>query len=143
MLWIRVLGVHSVLPTAQAANAADASESYAFAVNGVEVGANQAVLAAVDSATGKLTLNNAQGSSGSYNLAVERTDNLGQRTFATEAIPLNAGDTHVLDYASWGNTLNGAAPLTIQVDQGSNGTIDQTEQVQNQAGKVYLPMITR
>lgn len=131
------------MPSIQAANAnTDASESYAFTISGADVKAGQAVIAAVDSANGTLTLSNAQDNSGSYGLQVERTDSVGQRTFSAETIAINAGDTHVINYALWGNVANGAAPLTIQVDQGSNGTIDNTEQVENQAGKVYLPVIS-
>jgi len=133
------------LPTVNAAGQMDATatESYAFEVNNVSVGANKAVVAGVHNADGTLTLNNSQNSNGSYTLEIERTDSLGRRTLVTNAISIGGGDTHIIDYASWGKVINGGASVVIRVDQGSNGSIDSTVNVQNQLGRVYLPLIAR
>jgi hypothetical protein len=119
------------------------TESYTFEISGADVGPNQVVIAAVDSTNGTLTFSNAQDNGGAYNLAIERTDSSGQQVFSSDAVEVAAGDTHVIDYSLWGNTINGSAPITIQVDQGSDGTVDSTIQLQNQTGKIYLPLITR
>jgi len=134
------------LPSPNAANqdgASDATESYAFAISGADVGPNQVVVAAVDSANGTLIFSNTKDQGGDYNLAIEHTDDLGQRIFSYNNIGVGAGDTHVINYGLWGNTTNGLAPVTIQVDQGSDGTIDHTIPLQNQTSKLYLPLITR
>ncbi len=133
------------LPTIDAAGQLNtsANQSYAFEVSNVNVGANQVVVAGVDNGDGTLTLNNSQNVGGSYSLEIERTDDFGQRTFVANTIGIGAGDTHIIDYATWGNVITGSAPVVIQVDKGSNGSVDSTVNVQNQTGKVYLPLVTR
>jgi len=133
------------VPTLNAAGQSDsaATESYAFALSDADVGPNQTMLAVVDSANGTLTFRSAETVGGDYNLTIEHTDELGQRTFSSDAIAINAGDTHIIDYSLWGSTINGSAPLTIQVDHGSDGTVDNTVQLQNQLGTLYLPLIRR
>lgn len=132
------------VPTLNAARQSDraAIESYAFELKGAEVGANQTVLAVIDSATGTLIFRNAQGA-GDYNLTIERTDDLGQRTFNADTIAIAPGDTHIINYSLWGSTINGSAPLALQVDHGSDGTVDNIVQLQNQVGNLYLPLIRR
>ncbi|MFN8492235.1 MAG: hypothetical protein U0350_31840 [Caldilineaceae bacterium] len=118
-------------------------ESYSFALGGVDIGSNQIVAASVDSAHGTLTFNNAKANEGVYSLEIERTDNQGQRVFRANGIMIGSSDTQVINYGLWDNTNDNLAPMTLQVDHGSNGTVDNTIQLQNQAGKTYLPLITR
>lgn len=133
------------VPALNAAGQSDntATESYAFELNGADVGTNEVILAVVDSTNGILTFRNAQGTSGDYNLTIVRTDELGQRTFNADVISVDPNDTHVINYGLWGNTINGSAPLIVEVDHGSDGTIDSTVQLQNQIRNVYLPLISR
>jgi hypothetical protein len=131
------------LLTLNASAEAGSAESYAFVISNAEVGNNQTVFAAVDNANGTLIFSNPQGNTNNYNLDVERTDALSQRAFNYDSITIDAGATHIIHYSLWGDTINGSAPVTIQVDQNSDGTVDSTIQLNSPINKVYLPMVAR
>lgn len=54
---------------------------------------------------------------------MSRIDEKTEQTFEGEGLTLASGDTLYLDYAKW---TGQGAKLTIELDQGSNGTIDDT-----------------
>lgn len=72
-----------------------------------------------------------------YDLRVTRIDATGEHVFNSNNIRLAAASTHYIDYASWSSP---SQPLKIGVDNGSNGSIDQTLTL-NSASKVYLPLM--
>jgi len=89
---------------------------------------------------GKLVVSNRDGGiSGSYQLTFNRMTATGEQVFSHANVPVTPGDTHYLDYGIW----NGQGDLTLQIDHGSDGTIDDLLVLNNQAWQVYLPLVTR
>jgi hypothetical protein len=106
-----------------------ADTSDGFYVKGADVGAGQTVELRNDVAGGRLALDNAQGGSGSYNLEVARINTTwGERTFTHTDMDVAASDIQYLQYGSW----DGSGPMTMLVDHGSDGTIDETVTLENQ-----------
>lgn len=114
-------------------------ESYQFQFDGVDIGAGQEVKTIVDIAEGSLALINADASSGTYDLDIERVGTLGVQTFNYANMTVSSGDTHYIDYGIW----SGFSPMTLQIDHNSDGTIDQTLMLDNQAPRLYLPLVVR
>ena len=52
------------------------------------------------------------------------------------AIMIDPADTAYLDYAGW----DGTGPMTLTIDRGSDGTMDDTLLLTNQAHSVYIPL---
>jgi len=70
------------------------------------------------------------GTSRTFELGLHRiSQNSG--TFTHSGITIGANDTHFVQVSDW-NNLTGAN-VQLQVDQGSNGTIDQTVSLENEA----------
>ena len=69
-----------------------------------------------------LKLGDSNGSA-TYNLDATRIDNSGTFNLTHRGIKLNSGDTDYIDYGTW---TGGNNSLDMQVDQDSDGTIDQT-----------------
>lgn len=61
-----------------------------------------------------------------YALQMVRIDTAGEQVFSHAGTAISANDTIIIQYGSW---LGQGSPLTLQIDSGSNGTIDQTIQV--------------
>ena len=61
----------------------------------------------------------------------------GEQTFIHRNLAILAGDSHSIDYGAW----DGSGPMTLYIDNGSDGTIDQTLTVDNQVPRNYLPII--
>ena len=59
--------------------------------------------------------------------------------FVHRELAVAATDTHYVDYGNW----NEYEPLTLSVDHGSDGTIDEVIQIENQVGRIYLPITLR
>ena len=55
-------------------------------------------------------------------MILSRIDSQREQTFEGEGLTLDSGNTLYLDYAKW--TGNGGK-LTIELDKGSDGTIDE------------------
>jgi hypothetical protein len=91
--------------------------------------------------TGELVFNNSNGSDGAYELKIVEVSSLGEQTFTNTSVPISASDTHYIDYQNW----NGSDPITILIDSGSNGTIDQVITVNNEANRfnTFLPFFRR
>ncbi len=115
----------------------DASESNHLQVNGADIGAWQVVTLRADVDNGQLVFNNAQANGGEYDLAFKRINAAGEQTFAHTGLAISATDTHYLDYDNW----DGSGPMMLQIDHGSDGTIDETLQLQ--AYEIYLPIILK
>jgi hypothetical protein len=114
-----------------------ASASHELQVSTAEIGANQRISVAAQSSTGRLVYSNAQASGGGYDLFVRRVSTSGVQLFAHNNLTIGSGDTHYADYGNW----NGRGSMTLQIDRGSNGTIDETVTLQNQIRSVYLPIV--
>jgi hypothetical protein len=100
-----------------------------FYIIGFDTSAGQAVGLSDDPGTGRLTLNNAQGASGSYDLEIVRINTTGGgRKFVHSNTAVPAGDTQYMQYGSW----DGSGPMTMLVDRGSDGSVDETAILENQ-----------
>ena len=93
----------------------------------------------MDTASEQLVYNNRKAGNGAYDLSIVRANAAGQQTFTHIGVPVLATDIHHLKYAEW----NGAGALTLLIDHGGDGTIDETVLLSNQASRLYLPLIRR
>ena len=116
-----------------------ATEGYRLQIAGADVAVGQAVSLRADLVAGRLTFDDSQAGSGSYNLAVERSSPAGVRRFFHRNVPVTAGDTQVAQFGTW----DGEGAITVQVDHGGDGTVDETLTLDNQMSKIYLPVITQ
>jgi hypothetical protein len=115
------------------------TESYLFEIRDADVGSGQSIRAQVDTNQGQLVFSNDQGSSGNYDLAFSQISADSEQAFVHQGISMAAGDTHYADYGAW----DGSGDMRLEIDEGSDGSIDQTLILQNQANQVYLPLISR
>ena len=100
----------------------DGAKDYGFDLSGIDFSAGEEVDFSVDDSTGKLAIKDTTGTPDNYNLSFTETDASGTHSFKHNDIALNPGDTEYIDFGAW---QDGGA-VNIGVDQGSNGTIDQT-----------------
>jgi hypothetical protein len=114
-----------------------AGSSHRFSVAGAGVAAGQALTMQLDSASGQIVISGAQAGS-AYDLAITRVSVAGAQTFAHHAVAVAAADTSYVNYGAW----DGAGTVTVQIDHGSDGTIDETLTLENQH-RVYLPLVWR
>jgi hypothetical protein len=115
------------------------TQGYQFQFAGTGLTAGQPVTATVDTASGQLVYNNRKAGNGTYDLGLVRANAAGQQTFTHAGVPMLATDIHYLKYAEW----DGAGALTLLIDHGGDGTIDQTVLLGNQTQRLYLPLIMR
>jgi hypothetical protein len=54
-------------------------------------------------------------------------------------IEILATDTHILHFGAW----DGYGAITLEIDHGSDGTIDETIELENQVVWVNLPFIIK
>lgn len=113
-----------------------ANVSYEFEFAGVDIGATNPVSTSVNLPSGELVLNNKENEGGLYDLMIVRA-NTETRGFWHNDISLQATDTHYLDFAAW----DGMGAITLQIDHGSDGTIDEIVSLENQPPTIYLPVI--
>ena len=109
-----------------ALDGADASNQ--LQINGADIGAGQVVTLTADVSNGQLVFNNAQAGGGEYNLALRRVSAAGRQEFNHTGLAISATDTHYADYGAW----DGSGPMTLYVDHGSDGTVDETYVLENQ-----------
>ncbi len=120
----------------------ETDKSFQFQIGGADIGSGQVISTTIDTNTDQLLFNNAQANGGQYNLEIKRVSVAGQNTFVHDDIAITATDTHYLDYGSW----NGTGSITLYIDHGSDGTIDETIVLENQIqteGSMYLPIMRR
>jgi len=114
-----------------------AGESLELQVQGADIGASQVVTLTAEVSEGQLVFDNSQGSGGTYDLEVARISDAGHQWFIHVALDISATDTHYADYDTW----DGFGPMTLYMDHNSDGTIDETLVLDNQAPRIYLPLI--
>ena len=100
------------------------NDDYEFELDGVEIDAGGTISANLDTVKGRLGIKVADTKQEAiFNLLLSRIDDKTEQQFDAEDLTLKSGDTMYLDYAKW--TGNGAK-LTIEIDKGSDGVIDET-----------------
>jgi len=115
-------------------------ESYKFAISGADIGAGQAVTLTTHVDREELEFSNAQCDGGTYDLGIGRINAAGEQAFFHAGVVILATDTHYVDYGEW----DGSGPMMLDVDHGSDGTIDETLELDNQASwQIYLPLVLR
>jgi hypothetical protein len=115
------------------------SESDQFQIKNASVGTGQIVTLTNQTISGSLKFDNSRASGGQYSLEIKRVGAAGEQRFVHAGIVISATDTQYAVYGSW----NGSAGMTLQIDHGSDGTIDETLVLNNQAWQVYLPLVIR
>ena len=73
-----------------------------------------------------------------YNLWLEESNG---QLFMSEPLTLEVNETHTLSPTNW-TELNSASVI-LEIDEDSDGTIDETLVLENQVKRVYLPLILR
>lgn len=102
-----------------------AGPDYAFTAHHVDMHGGGALDVDLNAAKGQLglKLDETKGSA-TYNLDVTRIDTLGESGLTHKDIEIQSGDTEYIDYGTWSG---GKDALDVQIDKGSDGTIDQTD----------------
>jgi len=100
--------------------------SHEFQVSGVDLGTGQSMTWRADLPSGSLVLDNSQNKGGEYDLEITWVDTTDEYEFAHNDIAIAAGDTHYFDYGN----LDGGN-LTLEIDEGSDGSIDETRELPN------------
>ncbi len=103
-------------------------KDYQVDINGLNAQSGQDISVSVDETTGKLAVKDSASTDESYNLTVTEEDASGNHTFKHNGVDLAPGNTDYVDFGAWDD--QGA--LKVEVDQGSNGSIDQTVDEPNQ-----------
>jgi hypothetical protein len=98
---------------------------YEFLVKGVEIDNGGTVNAALDFAQGRLSVSTSgETNPATFGIVLSRIDDQGEQTFShDDGVTLAIGDTAFLDYGKWSG--NGGE-LTIDIDKGSDGTVDES-----------------
>jgi hypothetical protein len=114
--------------------------SYRFDVSSALI-ASKVITLSNNSADGKLVLSNRDGGiAGTYSLEVDRVSGAGEQFFVHSGIAVSAGDTDYVRYGAWA----GHGDMTLEIDYGSDGTIDQTVTLTNEHKfPIYLPLVLR
>lgn len=112
--------------------------NFEIQLNGVDIGAGEAIQLFADSSVGELILNGNQASGGGYALAIGQTNATGQNKFLHSDIPILAADTHFIDFGNW----DGSGTIILKIDHQSDGTIDEIVELENQIIQTsYLPLV--
>ena len=97
---------------------------YAFEVKGLEMTGGGTISINLDMNDGQLDIKTSgtQGP-GTYGLWMDRIDDVSEQIFSHDQIILSAGDTAYVDFSKW---TGDKTPMTLEIDHGSDGTIDET-----------------
>lgn len=100
---------------------------YLFGVYGEELAPGEALNLALDTTQGWLSIDAIDNSApGSYGLIVAKYDDQGEQVFGAEGVALDPDDVAYIDYLAWpGN----GQPMTLEVDRGGDGNVDETLEV--------------
>ncbi|MGC8960062.1 MAG: hypothetical protein ACP5OO_09805 [Chloroflexia bacterium] len=115
------------------------TESWQMQLKDADVGEGQVVTLTVDTAGRRLAFNNRQTGGGIYTLDIRHVGAAGVQWFVHAGLVILATDTHYVDYGVW----DGLGPMMLYVDHGSDGTIDETWEVDNQVRHIYLPVVAK
>lgn len=107
-----------------------AGPDYEFRIKVSGDGKGQTAILRIDLAKSRLALQIKSNGSTDYAIDMIRTDDKGQQEFTHAGNSESGMDTVYLDFGSWGGQ---GTPMTIEVDQGSDGTIDSTQMLSDDA----------
>lgn len=118
----------------------NATTGYLFELEHVGVNAGQAITVTAQLEQGRLVINGSQLGNSAFNLRIIRYDASGRRSFYHPQVAIVAGDTQTILFGEW----NGRDAITIQVDHGSDGSVDEIVTIGNQYRQMlYLPVTLR
>lgn len=115
----------------------EATESYQFKVTGSDTLPGGKVVLFINKAETKIGIQGSEAGAGAYDLELQLISPSGVERFTHADIDIGANDTHYIEY----DNLEGAALIIIGIDHNSDGTIDETVEVVNQAWQVFLPRL--
>ncbi|MBU1750131.1 MAG: PKD domain-containing protein [Chloroflexi bacterium] len=107
----------------------DTSASHQLQIEGADIEAGKVVTLTVDERQSQLVFDCKQASDGQYDLKVKRVSEAGEERFFHSSVVISATDTHYSNYGSWRDR----DPMALHIDHGSNGSIDETILLENQA----------
>jgi hypothetical protein len=113
------------------------SATYGLDVQWIDIGASEVVTLTVDTTQGDLVLDGSHASGGFYNLLIRKMSDAGGLPFYHSDIAIQATDTHIIHFSAW----DGHGAITLEIDHGSDGTIDETLTLVNQVVWAFLPDI--
>jgi len=104
-----------------------AASDYLFGVYGEEMAPGEALNLSLDTKKGWLSIDSIDNTApGSYSLEVAKYDDKGEQVFGAEGIALDPDDVIYIDYLKWpGN----GQPMSLDVDHGGDGSIEETLEV--------------
>ncbi len=97
-------------------------KDYGFTLDGLDFSAGEEMDFTIDETTGKLAIKDATGTPDKYDLTFTEVDATGSHSYTHKDIELNPGDTEYIDFGAWQDNQ----PLNVEVDKGSDGSIDNT-----------------
>ena len=115
----------------------NAEQSYQFTIGGADFNPGDKVVLLLDETNHRMGYIADEASGGDYDLEIQWFAAEGVTRFYHANIPIAAGDRHYVDYTG----DNGFLEITIGIDHDSNGTIDETFIVINQAWQIQLPVV--
>jgi hypothetical protein len=115
------------------------SATFGLDIQWIDIGAGEAVTLTADTTEGKLTLDGSQASGGMYNLLIRKTSEAGGFPFYHSDIEILATDTHILHFGAW----DGYGSITLEIDHGSDGTIDEILELGNQVKWAIMPLVIK
>jgi hypothetical protein len=100
---------------------------YLFGVYGEEMAPGEALNLSLNTKEGWLSVDSIDNTTpGSYSLVVAKYDDQGEQIFGAEGVEMAPDDLVYIDYLKWpGN----GQPMALDVDKGSDGSIDETLEV--------------
>jgi hypothetical protein len=115
------------------------SATYGLDVQWFDLGAGEAVTLTANTTDGVLILDGSQASGGAYNLLIRKASEAGGFPLYHGDIEILATDTHILHFGAW----DGYGAITLEIDHGSDGTVDETIMLTNQVKWSMLPILTK
>ena len=118
------------------------SGSLRLEIRGGQVAEDQTVsLRRTEESGGKLIYSRQSAGAGQYEVHVIRVSAGGAQEFTSDNVSIGQGDTHAVLYGAW----DGSGGMTLQIDRGSNGSIDETRTLEDSGGPgspfAYMPMV--
>lgn len=118
---------------------AEGSISQQFTAKGVDIGNNESVTMRRNLVSNQLLVSYEQANNGVYTIELKKIDGIGLSFFLHNDLSIGAGNTHVFDLNTW----NGSSTITVCTDIGSDGTIDDCVEIENQGPTIYLPIVNK
>lgn len=115
-------------------------QSIAFELHSIELDAGQPISLRNQEATGDVAIVNSEGNVTSYSFTFTRSNGEGEYMFDSSEVALEATATHYIEYDAWDNS---APTMLISIDEGSDGTIDETIEVEVAPKQMFIPIVQR